>query len=136
MSETIKKQENDLKDEIINIIRDYCNLSSEESVHLDTDLTVDLGCAGIDAYKLIEEICIKYEMHCKDFEPDDVFYPEYIDFARSILNPVFLMARFEEKEKTELPKFTVGMLIEAVKNKKLASVKPWYYFYAKEIITK
>ena len=118
---------------VYSIVKKYCNVRNEE-VHFEADLIVDLGCWGTDAYELVEEICIKFEINCKEFVPSDVTGVEGIDFRRSIFNIDYLYKEFFDREKVTPPKFTIGMLLKAIETKKLKSVKPEGYYYAKEVI--
>ena len=124
--------EDTIKNKLYEIIANYC-LYKKEELNLSLDLVNDLGCWGDDAYDLIEEICVKFKIDCIDFNPNDVTGSEGLDYKRTILNPKYLYKLLFEKEKTKIPKFTIGMLFKAIKTKKLKSIRPSGYYYAKVI---
>jgi hypothetical protein len=119
-----------IKDEVLEIISIYA-LIPKEKLSLDMEILDDLGIAGEDAYNMIEEICIKFEINCKEFNPNDVCLSEGGGIATLIVD----LYHFFTKN-MDTPTFTIRMILEAVKTKKLKSVKPEGYFYAKEVITK
>ena len=80
------------------LVKKYCNVRDEE-IHEDADLIVDLGCWGTDAYDIVEEICIKFRINCKEFFPEDVTGSEGIDFRKSIFNFDYLYKLVYEREK-------------------------------------
>ena len=122
-----------LKNELFEIIADHYGLE-KETLDLSLDFYEDLGCAGDDFFELIENICIKYNIDCKNFNPYDVTIKEGLDFVRSIWNLNYLYCVLFDKDKVKMPKFTIGMLLKAIKSKKLESIKPEGYYYAKEVV--
>ena len=122
-----------LKNKLFEIIADYCGFKKDE-LDLSLDFYEDLACAGDDFFELIEKICIKFDIDCKDFNPYDITITEGLNFVRSIWNLNYLYCVLFDKEKVKIPTFTIGMLLKAIKSRKLKSIKPEGYFYAKEVI--
>ncbi len=120
---------------VYSLVKEYCNVS-DQRLRMDADLIFDFGCAGEDAIDLFDAICAQYDIDCTGFDIFSVFDSEGLGYRYTIFNPFYLWALLFENEKTHRPKFTIAMLIKAIKNKKLKTIKPDGYFYAKEIIIK
>lgn len=123
-----------LKDELFEIISKYTGIE-KENLTLEMEILHDLGCSGDDAYDMLSEICIKFNINCKEFHPVDVCEAEGYDIKSSIFNPIYIYKLLFHKEEVSYPSFTINILLNAIKNKKLKSIKPNNYYYAKEVIT-
>lgn len=119
-------------EELIQIIEQYCSID-KTLITLETDIFRDIGCSGDDAWELMEVICKKYNINCKEFNPSDIFDTEGNNYFKSILNPVYLYKKIFDKEKVKIPIFTVEMLLLAINTKTLRSIREKGYYYANKI---
>ena len=120
------------EEEIHSILEKDFGIRHQKLSH-NTDLIKDLGIGGYDGHILMQTICKKYDIECTDFDWVDVFGPEGL-YGPFVLNPITWYKWLFKKEELLHPKFTIGMLIDAAKKKKIASYKPNGYYFAKEII--
>jgi hypothetical protein len=124
----------ELKNCLFDIISKYAGVQ-KKYLTLDSEILYDLGIAGDDAFAMIEEICIKFDINCQNFCPADVCEQEGGDFRTILLNPFYLYRYFFHKKSVSFPSFTIRTLLKAMESKYLESVKPEGYYYAKEVIT-
>lgn len=122
-----------LQDELLHIISEMCNVNIND-LTLETEILKDLGCVGDDAYDLIKTICLKYQINCKEFSPGDVCDSEGNNYIKSILNPKYFYNIIFHQERIKFPSFTINMLIKAAKSRRLKSIKPKGYYYAKKVV--
>jgi len=130
----IENKDIEIKNQLFDIIEKHTSIK-KENLDFDTEILNGLGCSGDDAYDMLEEVCVTFEINCKEFHPYDVCDLEANNYLYSAFNPKYLYCLIFDSEKTRFPKFTIGMLLDAVKSKRLKSIKPKGYYYAKEVVT-
>jgi len=123
-----------IEKEVIKIISKYSGIE-EKDIEPNSSIQDDLGLCGVDFYDTVEEVCLKFNINCKEFYPEDVNLPEYLDYRRSFLNPFYLFYSIFSDKPKDFPDFRVKDLIKAAKTKVLKSYKPKGSYYASKVIT-